>query len=202
MRTALQFAPFPVVMLTLASIPAWGAEIQMPGIPNFHQVNDHVYRGAQPTEEGWEGLAKLGVKTVIDLCRLGEHSGAAEARAVEAAGMRYVSVPMNGYVAPSQEQVAKVLELLDSGEPVFVHCKLGRDRTGTVIACYRIAHEGWENQKALQEAKSYGLHSLEFGMKRYVLAFQRGAKDAAAGQMLATAGPDQTVTTKMATGKP
>ena len=175
-----------LALVSIPSIPVWGAEIHMPGIPNFHQVNDRVYRGAQPTEEGWKNLAKLGVKTIIDLCRLGEHSSEAEARAVEAAGMRYVSVPMNGYVAPSHEQVAKVLQLLDSGEPVFVHCKLGRDRTGTVIACYRIKHEGWQNQKALQEAKSYGLHPLEFGMKRYVLAFQANGKGEAGGQMVAS----------------
>jgi tyrosine-protein phosphatase SIW14 len=180
---------FPLVILALVSIPStlvWGAEIQMPGIPNFHQVNDRVYRGAQPTEEGWKSLAKLGVKTVIDLCREGEHSSESEARAVQAAGMRYVSVPMNGYIAPSDEQVAKVLQLLNSGEPVFVHCKLGRDRTGTVIACYRIKHEGWQNEKALQEAKSYGLHPLEFGMKRYVLAFQGAREGGAAGQMVAS----------------
>jgi tyrosine-protein phosphatase SIW14 len=176
----------PHLVLAFVSIPAWGAEIQAPGIANFHQVNDRVYRGAHPTEEGWKSLAKLGVKTIIDLCREGEHSSESEARAVQAAGMRYVSVPMNGYVAPSNEQVAKVLQLLDSGEPVFVHCKLGRDRTGTVIACYRIKHEGWQNQKALQEAKSYGLHSLEFGMKRFVLAFRGAGEGAAGGQMVAS----------------
>jgi protein tyrosine/serine phosphatase len=101
------------------------------------------------------------VKTVIDLRREGEdgeHSIRAEAKAVETAGMRYVSVPMNGIVAPTHEQIARIMAVLDSNEPVFVHCKKGKDRTGTVVACYRIARDRWTNQKAMAEAKSHGLH--------------------------------------------
>jgi tyrosine-protein phosphatase SIW14 len=57
-----------------------------------------------------------------------------------------------------------------------VHCRRGADRTGTVIACYRITHDGWSNRKALQEATSYGMSWIEFGMQRYVLAFQPPAR--------------------------
>lgn len=159
----------------LAAVPTWGAAIQAPGVPNFHQVNATIYRGAQPTRQGWESLSKLGVTTVIDLRREREdreHSTNAEQRAVEAAGMRYLNVPMNGIVAPSDAQVAKVLAVFDSGQKVFVHCRGGKDRTGTVIACYRIEHDHWQNRKALEEAKSYGMHFIEIGMKRYIERFQ------------------------------
>jgi tyrosine-protein phosphatase SIW14 len=141
-------------------------------IPNFHQVNQHVYRGGQPGPEAWQSLAKMGVKTVIDLRREDEHSTAAEAQAVAAAGMSYVNVPMKGVVAPTNEQIAKVLTLLDSNEPVFVHCKRGADRTGTVIACYRIAHDRWQRQRALEEAKSYGMGAVQLGLKHYIMGFQ------------------------------
>ena len=141
-------------------------------IPNFHQVDKQVYRGGQPAPEAWPGLAGLGIKTVVDLRREDEHSTAAEAQAVSAAGMKYVNVPMKGVVAPSNEQIAKVLALLDSEGPVFVHCKRGADRTGAVIACYRIAHDRWARQQALQEAKSFGMGSLQIGLKHYVMSFQ------------------------------
>jgi len=148
----------------------------LPAIPNFHQVNDHVYRGGQPAPEAWQDLAKLGVKTVIDLRREDEHSTAEEAKAVAAAGMNYVNVPMKGVVAPTDEQIAKVLALLDSKEPVFVHCKRGADRTGTVIACYRIAHDRWQRQQALQEAKSLGMGMAQVGLKHYIKVFQPQAQ--------------------------
>jgi uncharacterized protein (TIGR01244 family) len=172
-----------VLALSLLSIPAWAATVTAPGIRNFHQVNEHIYRGGQPTDEGWNSLAGLGVKTIIDLRREGEdgHSIAAEAQAVEAAGMRYVSVPMEGIVSPGEEQISKILGLMDSEEPVFVHCKEGKDRTGTAIACFRIAHERWENKKAMKEAESHGMHWYEVGMKYYIMNFQPSTERASAG---------------------
>lgn len=175
--------------MALIAIPAFSAELQVSGVPNFHQVNDHIYRGGQPSNEAWAGLAKLGVKTVIDLRRENEHGTAAEARAVEAAGMRYVNVPMNGIVAPTDDQVIKVLGLFEAG-PVFVHCRRGADRTGTVVACYRMRHDGWDNQKAFKEAKSLGMSWMEVGMKHYIFAYRAPADHGTAGEV-ASAAPEQ-----------
>jgi tyrosine-protein phosphatase SIW14 len=163
-------------VVTLASVPACAiraADSTISGVPNFHRLNASVYRGGQPTAQGWTSLKQLGVKTVVDLRRDGEHSVKAEQQAVEAAGMHYINVPLKRIVAPSNESISKVLALLQSNEdgPVFVHCRGGVDRTGAVIACYRIAHDGWRNQTALDEAKSYGMHWVEVGLKRYVLRF-------------------------------
>jgi len=170
----------------LTPLSVWAADSGPLGVPNFHQVNEHVYRGAQPSDSGWASLAHLGVKTVIDLRLENEHPTKLEAQAVEAAGMRYVNIPMHGVVAPSDEQVAKVLALLDSNADgsVFVHCRRGADRTGTVIACYRMTHDGWDNQKAFKEAKSYGMSWTQFGMKRYVHSFQIPAERAATAPVL------------------
>jgi tyrosine-protein phosphatase SIW14 len=158
-----------VLSLSISALPALA---ETPAIPNFHQVNEHVYRGGQPAPEAWQGLAKMGIKTVIDLRRPDEHSTAEEAQAAAAVGISYVNIPMKGVVAPTNEQIAKVLALLDSPGPVFVHCKRGADRTGTVIACYRIAHDGWQRQQALKEAKSFGMGRVQVGLKYYIMAFQ------------------------------
>src|SRR5215467_3877450 len=133
------------------------------GIRNFHQVDQHVYRGGQPTHEGFAYLAKLGVKTVIDLREPGGRSNAEEG-VVETAGMKYVNVPMNGLTAPSESEIARILTILEDAStgPAFVHCMRGADRTGAVIAAYRIDHDRWENSRALNEAKDLGMSFFQF----------------------------------------
>jgi protein tyrosine phosphatase (PTP) superfamily phosphohydrolase (DUF442 family) len=145
---------------------------QVTGVPNFRQVTERIFRGGQPDLRGWPELSKLGVKTVVDLRQPGEHSTVAESTAVTAAGMRYVNVPMDGFATPSAVQLALPLSVLDREEPVFVHCKLGCDRTGTVIAAYRISRQGWENRKALAEAQQMGLHWWEMGMRRFIAGYR------------------------------
>jgi tyrosine-protein phosphatase SIW14 len=159
------------VICVLASGAAFAADVQ--GVGNFHQINEHLYRGAQPSNDGFQNLAKLGIKTVIDLREAGSRVAVEKAQ-VEKAGMRYISIPFSGFAAPSDEQVSQVLALFDDAAagPVFVHCRRGADRTGTVIACYRMRHDHWNNRDALAEAKADGMSWLERGMQGYVLAYK------------------------------
>jgi DSP-PTPase phosphatase fused to NAD+ Kinase len=99
----------PVLVVAVMAIPAGATELPLAGIPNFHPVNDHIYRGGQPADAAWRSLANLGVRTVVDLRRRDEHATDVEAQAVKASGMQYVNVPMSGMMAPSQADVLKVL---------------------------------------------------------------------------------------------
>jgi len=154
-------------------LPAAIAAPPPAGVGNFRQVNEHVYRGAQPTVQGFGNLAKLGVATVLDLREPGQRS-ADEKRIVQAAGMRYVSIPLKGLSAPSMTDITKALSLLEdqSAGPVFVHCRRGADRTGTVLACYRMEHDHWTNQEALTEARKLGMSWVERAMQSFVLGFR------------------------------
>ena len=156
--------------VTVLAVGSHAAEVEVAGVPNFHTVNEHLYRGGHPSHQGLEGLAKLGVKTVIDLREGDDREGAV----VEQLGMRYFRVPMAGLGAPTDKQVSSVLRVFDDGAswPVFVHCKRGADRTGTVVACYRITHDHWQNEKALDEAKIHGMSRLERAMQHYIMAFK------------------------------
>ena len=150
----------------------WAGD-SVPGIHNFSRVDDHVYRGAQPTQEGLEYLAKIGVRTVLDLRESGERSRAEE-RAVTAAGMRYLNVPMTGLTPPTEAQISKILQLLenDSSGAVFVHCRRGSDRTGAVVAAYRIHRDHWTNARALREARTRGMSFYQWPRQRFIRRFQ------------------------------
>lgn len=158
--------------LTFASIARAAPNVILSGVPNFYQVNAHLYRGGQPTDAAWSGLAKLGVTTVIDLRQTSEHSTVAEAKAVESAGMRYRNFPMDGFDMPQAESIARILEAMPATETVFIHCKRGKDRTGTVVAAYRMEREGWKNDRALAEAEACGMQWFSRGMKRFIGAYR------------------------------
>jgi len=178
-----------IVCLTtsLILVPAW-ADSQSENLPNFQKVDDHVYRGGQPTDMGFENLAQLGVKTVVDLRDIGEHSQAHEQKVVTDLGMRYINVPMHGMSAPKNDQVAAVQALFHdtANGPVFVHCRRGADRTGMVVAVYRVSHDQWENQKALDEAKSRGMSFFARSIQHYVMDFKPALVAASGGAVPAS----------------
>jgi hypothetical protein len=122
-------------------------------IPDFAEVTPTLYRGAQPRKHGFEALAKMGVKIVVDL--RGDQKG--ERKEVTRLGMRYV--PMHWQCSfPKDRIFAKFLTLIreNPGKKIFVHCRVGDDRTGMMIAAYRMAFEGWSAKQAMQEMTKYG----------------------------------------------
>jgi protein tyrosine/serine phosphatase len=143
-------------------------------LPNFRKVDDHLFRGGQPGNGGIKKLRELGIKTIINLRGEDDLARAEQAEAT-AAGLSYYSVAMPGLSRPSSAQIERTLALIDSEQnwPVFVHCKRGSDRTGTVIAVYRISHQNWTATQALSEAKRFGLSWMEFGMKDFVSDYYR-----------------------------
>jgi protein tyrosine phosphatase (PTP) superfamily phosphohydrolase (DUF442 family) len=160
-----------LAILAMSMPPLAGATA--PGIGNFYKVDDHVYRGAQPTAEGFKYLATLGVSTVLDL-RGSDGNSSEEARLVTALGMHYVNVPMTGLTPPTDAQITKILALLEDTQSggVFVHCRRGADRTGVVIAAYRIDHDHWDNSRALKEAMSCGMSFFQLPRQNYIWHFQ------------------------------
>lgn len=138
-------------------------------LPNFHQVNSKLYRGAQPKAGGLKELAARGIKTIVNLRGQGE-GVRAEAAEASAAGLRFFNIPFDRKGRPDDADLKQVLTIIDTPEyqPVFVHCQQGADRTGTVIAIYRITHDDWTSERAKAEANRYGMHPWERGMKNYI----------------------------------
>ncbi len=156
----------------LAVISAWAGPPPPEHIRNFGVVDQTLYRGAEPSAIGLQELSAKGIKLVIDLRESGQ-STLLEKQEVQQLGMKYLNVPFPPLSAPTSEQMRTVLFLLMNrgNNAIFVHCRRGKDRTGTVIACYRMQHDGWKNVKALEEAREYGMSWTERGMRSFVLSF-------------------------------
>jgi protein-tyrosine phosphatase len=167
----MSFASRLPIALIFFSLPVFAGSV--PGINNFDQVDTHVYRGAQPTNEGFQYLAKLGVKTIIDLREAGNRSKAEEL-VVTGAGMKYVNVPMTGLTPPADAEITKILAMLEDSTtgPVFVHCWRGADRTGAVIAAYHIDRDNWDNARALRDAKAHRMSSFQIPRQNYIKNFR------------------------------
>ena len=143
-------------------------------LPNFQKVDDRLLRGAQPSPAGILALKEMRVATVISL-RSDSKRVAAEKQLVEAAGMRFVNIPLNDWRRPKDTEIDRIMQLIDhaQNQPVFIHCERGADRTGTVAAIYRIKYSGWTAGQALTEAKSHHLGWWQFWMKDYINDYYR-----------------------------
>ena len=145
------------------------------GIENFGRVNDSLFRGAQPDADGIKHLQALGVKTIINL-RTAKGALKEEAAQARACGITYTNTPLAGMGKPTDEEVKKILALIVSSPgPVYVHCEHGCDRTGTIIACYRIKYDYWTRDQAMHEADHYGMSFWERGMRKYIAKFAKTA---------------------------
>lgn len=127
-------------------------------IDNFGKVNDHIYRGGQPKGTQYRELAAIGVKTVVDL--RADNDRAARGLA-EAAGMKYINLPLEPKEYPGPDAASRFLEIVNNPENgvVYVHCAGGRHRTGSMIAAYRMTVDGWNFDQAYQEMKDYDFYT-------------------------------------------
>jgi len=173
----LAFTLFVLVALAPESAAAQQAAADVP-IARFHQVDEHLYRGAQPTEPGLTRLHALGIRTVLNIRDDGDAAVESERRIVESLGMRFVHIPIkDGNIFNWSRQiptdtVRRFFEVLGSMPgPVFIHCKRGTDRTGALVAIYRIARNGWDTARALQEANERGMRPWYRGLRKQIETF-------------------------------
>lgn len=151
---------------TTAPAYLWAIPIVREGLPNFYWVSDDLYRGGQPTAEGFRQAKALGVKTVINLRTIDD-----DREELARLGLDYEQIPMNPWHA-DDKAVARFLEVISdkSRAPFFLHCYFGSDRTGMMIAFYRINVQGWTKDEAIAEMTQggFGFHGIWENLVDYV----------------------------------
>lgn len=168
---------FSLILFIFVGMSAPKARARRVDLPNFHKVNETLYRGGQPSEEGIEQLAKMGIKTIINF-RDTDGKVRREQQLAEANGMKFFNPHLSNWFASKDDDINKILEIIQNPEnqPVFIHCKRGADRTGTVVAAYRMKYENWKDIEANKEAKEYGLGWWQVWMKRYIHDYYKRLK--------------------------
>jgi tyrosine-protein phosphatase SIW14 len=172
-RRVRAFAATAVLGLFVAASPSAQAGRSTVSIDNFGRINANYYRGAQPMGQDYADLADLGIKTVINLT---SHDAEPDEEAMVAkAGMRYVQIPMTTQKAPTSQQIAQFMGIVNdpASQPVYIHCVGGKHRTGVLTAIYRMTNDGWTADQAFKEMKQYkfGADFLHPEFKRTVYAY-------------------------------
>jgi tyrosine-protein phosphatase SIW14 len=167
------------VLLTLTAAPS-ASDVDQTGAPveRLHRVDERLYRGAQPDAEGFRHLRNIGVRTVINFREEADAIRTGEQEMVESLGMRYIHLPIKDgnfftwYRRIPDETVRRFFNILQSEQgPFFVHCRRGTDRTGAMVAFYRMAHNGWDASRARNEAGDVGMRFWYRGLRRQISAF-------------------------------
>ena len=153
----LLLAVWPCPALGEERNPAWAVPVYAEGLPNLHRVTAHLYRSAQPTAEGMRSAEELGIKTVLNLRAF--HS---DDELAEGAGLTLARVRINTWSMDEAEILTGLRIILRAKPPVLVHCQHGADRTGTLLAAYRMALQGWPRDEAIAEMLDggYGYHAI------------------------------------------
>ena len=138
------------------------------------------YLAGQPAKEDLAKWKARGVRTVINL-RMPQETDWNERAAVEALGMKYVSVPFAGPDTLSHKKIRDALHALRTGrfsdqsngdalpnknknakpQPILLHCA-SSNRVGAIWYAHRILHDDWEPEAALKEAKTVGLRTMGY----------------------------------------
>ncbi|MFN5416513.1 MAG: dual specificity protein phosphatase family protein [Flavobacteriia bacterium] len=123
---------------------------------NLHRINDSMFRSEQPSKIGILEIQKLGVKSVLSLRNV-----KSDRFIKRNSSLKFYKKTINAWTMTEDELIEALKLLRDAEKPVLIHCVHGSDRTGTIVAAFRIVFEHWSKEKAIQEMleTQYGFHA-------------------------------------------
>ncbi|NDW08889.1 dual specificity protein phosphatase family protein [Dysgonomonas sp. 520] len=143
----------------------WATPVTGISLKNMYKVDKGVYRSAQPSEKNFLELKNFGIKEVLNLRSY--HSDRDEN---EKAKLILHRVKMDAHDIDTDEVIAALRIIKNRKGSILIHCKHGSDRTGLIVAMYRIVFQNWSKKKAIDEMKNggYGHHSIFRNIPSYI----------------------------------
>lgn len=164
---AFALAAQPALAAPSARPATWAMPVSGATVANLYRVEADLFRSAQPTSAGFKELEALGVKTVLDVA-----GGDGDDQEARGTSLRLVHIPMSAWGLRDDRVLEALRILADPGSrPLVIHCQHGADRTGALVALYRVVVQGWSKQDAVLEMDRGGYHhsSLWKNLDDYVL---------------------------------
>lgn len=167
MIAVLKIIPLRIWLLSLVLLWSSSAAPAQDSLPvkNFHYVSHKLYRSAQPKRKAFTLIDTAGFTDVINLRTLWSDINRAGATSLNLHHVRVNTRRMN------EADLLAVFKIIRKAKgKVLVHCWHGSDRTGTVIAMYRILYDGWSKEQALEEMQygAYGFHPMFQNLPRLI----------------------------------
>jgi protein tyrosine/serine phosphatase len=134
-------------------------KIEIANFHNLYKVDDKLYRSEQPDKEGFIALEKLGIKSILSL--RSHHSDSVLAKGT---GLTLKQILLRAESITYSEIVSSLKMIKVAQKPLLVHCWHGSDRTGCIVAAYRMAFDEWSKQEAIEELNysPFGYNKLAF----------------------------------------
>lgn len=148
-----------ILVFTLNTL--FGQEGEKPKMPtNYHEVEAGVlYRSGQPNRKEMKVLEGLGFQTVINLrYRINDR------REIKGTLLTEYRLKMKAQSVDEEDMLNGLVGIVSSDRLVLVHCLHGSDRTGALVACYRMVVQNWSKEDAINEFldEQYGYNKAWF----------------------------------------
>lgn len=143
----------------------WATKVSSKNLTNLYKVSDELYRSEQPTHDAFVELSGMGVKSVLNL-----RTTQKDDDLIGMISIKPFLIPMDAGSFSDKDIVDALQVIVDAPKPILVHCRHGSDRTGVVVAMYRIVFQNWTKEEALDELMNggYGYHSYYKNILEYI----------------------------------
>lgn len=134
------------------------AERQIIGkLKNVYKIDEGIYRSEQPGVNDFIALEEMGLVEVLNLRRFRNDNKKAGKTDLK---LHHISMKAGDI---EEKEVIKALRIINERKgPILIHCWHGSDRTGMLMAMYRIIFQNWSKDEAIHEMTNgnFGFHSI------------------------------------------